>query len=104
MKHLISLLLLLALPLSALQANAGPNGFEIKDPLVPSNEIVNDGRVMISFCPLCGTGVAFSADVKGEQLNFGVSGLFYNSDVLFYDRKTESLWSQLLNQAINGPL
>jgi len=42
--------------------------------------------------------------VNGERLDFGVSGLLYNSDVLLYDRKTESLWSQLLNQAISGPL
>ncbi len=72
------------------------------------HEIVNDSLgdkgVVITFCPLCGTGVAFSAKVKGERLDFGVSGLLYNSDVLLYDRATDSLWSQLLNRAISGPL
>ncbi len=72
------------------------------------HEVVNDridgAPVIISFCPLCGTGVAFDARVKGRELSFGVSGLLYNSDVLLYDRQTNSLWSQLLAQAISGPL
>jgi hypothetical protein len=70
------------------------------------HEVVNDSIGDISFtvtyCPLCGTGVAFSSKVNGRTLNFGVSGLLYNSDVLLYDRETESLWSQLLNKAVTG--
>ena len=70
------------------------------------HEIVND-RIgqhpfAITYCPLCGTGVAFSARVQGKTLDFGVSGLLYNSDVLLYDRQTESLWSQIKSQAISG--
>jgi hypothetical protein len=72
------------------------------------HEIVNDdlGReaIVISYCPLCGTGMAFLASVEGSTLEFGVSGLLYNSDVLLYDRQTESLWSQLMRQAITGPM
>lgn len=72
------------------------------------HEVVNDqvGResIAVTFCPLCGTGVAFKSETRGMQLDFGVSGLLYNSDVLLYDRETESLWSQLLMQAIAGPL
>jgi hypothetical protein len=49
------------------------------------HEIVNDdlGReaIVISYCPLCGTGMAFLASVEGSTLEFGVSGLLYNSDV-----------------------
>ncbi len=71
------------------------------------HEIVNDkfGQlpVFISYCPLCGSGIAFNADFKGKRKTFGVSGLLYNSDVLLYDRETESLWSQILGQAISGP-
>ncbi len=74
------------------------------------HEIVNDvfGRelVMVSFCPLCGTGVAFSIDALGQQGKssaFGVSGLLYNSDVLLYDRETGSLWSQIMAKAVSGP-
>lgn len=66
------------------------------------HEIVNDHQMVISYCPLCASGVAYSANIKGEYLHFGVSGLLYNSDVLLYDRKTQSLWSQLLAKAITG--
>lgn len=70
------------------------------------HEVVNDriGREQfsITYCPLCGTGMAFSARVDGTKLDFGVSGLLYNSDVLLYDRQTESLWSQIMQQAISG--
>lgn len=70
------------------------------------HELVNgqvDGKAfLISYCPLCGTGMAFSSLVDGEKLVFGVSGLLYNSDVLFYDKKTESLWSQIEKKAVSG--
>ena len=46
--------------------------------------------------------MAFSANTHGKPTTFGVSGLLYNSDVLLYDRETDSLWSQLMSQAING--
>jgi len=72
------------------------------------HEIVNDRfgdePVVVTYCPLCGTGVAYAAQVDGRELEFGVSGLLYNSDVLLYDRQTESLWSQLMLQAISGPM
>ncbi|MGH7544195.1 MAG: DUF3179 domain-containing protein [Gemmatimonadota bacterium] len=81
------------------------------------HEIVNDrvgGRgVAITYCPLCGTGMAFDLEISedgrslrqdGQALELGVSGLLYNSDVLMYDRQTESLWSQIGRQAITGPL
>jgi hypothetical protein len=60
--------------------------------------------VVVTYCPLCGSGVVFSATVEGRALTFGVSGLLYNSDVLLYDRQTESLWSQLKSQAVTGPM
>lgn len=70
------------------------------------HEIVNDEfagqAVVISYCPLCGTGMAFQPQMPVKE--FGVSGLLYNSDVLLYDRETESLWSQILAKAISGPL
>lgn len=72
------------------------------------HEVVNDQfgtePVTITYCPLCGTGVVFSRLVNGKVLSFGVSGLLYNNDVLLYDRQTNSLWSQLMAQAISGPL
>jgi len=72
------------------------------------HEIVNDGfagePVVVSFCPLCGTGMAYLATVDDQVLDFGVSGLLYNSDMLLYDRQTQSLWSQLRRQAVSGPM
>lgn len=68
------------------------------------NDRFDDEAVVVTFCPLCGTGVAFDARIDGRALSFGVSGLLYNSDVLLYDRQTQSLWSQLLGQAISGPM
>ena len=60
------------------------------------HEIVNDRianePIVITFCPLCGTGIAYLATTGDQVLDFGVSGLLYNSDMLLYDRQTESLW------------
>ncbi len=84
------------------------NGVSKAYPLSIMNwhEIVNDRfgdeRVVITYCPLCGTGMAFLADTTDSSLTFGVSGLLYNSDMLLYDRQTESLWSQIMAQAISG--
>jgi hypothetical protein len=67
------------------------------------HEIVNDhidgDSIVVTFCPLCGTGMVFET---GPYTDFGVSGLLYNSDVLLYDRQSESLWSQLKMQAVSG--
>ena len=72
------------------------------------HEIVNDtldGRpIAVTYCPLCGTAMVFDRRVDGRTLEFGVSGLLYQSDVLMYDRETESLWSQLEMQSVSGRL
>jgi hypothetical protein len=68
------------------------------------NDRIGDTAFAITYCPLCGTGVAFDAEVGGKAREFGVSGLLYNSDVLLYDRQSESLWSQIMSKAVSGPL
>jgi hypothetical protein len=72
------------------------------------HEVVNDRfgdrPVVVTYCPLCFTGMAFDARRDGKRQEFGVSGLLYNSDVLLYDRATESLWSQIKGEAVSGPL
>jgi hypothetical protein len=72
------------------------------------HEIINDrfGQepVVVSYCPLCGTGIAYGAFIDGAVRSFRVSGLLYNSDLLLYDRESESLWSQIAGKAISGPL
>ena len=71
------------------------------------HEIVNDRfgdlAINVSYCPLCGSAMVFDRTVDGRTLEFGVSGLLYQSDVLMYDRQTESLWSQLEMAAVSGP-
>lgn len=71
------------------------------------HEIVNDTiagePVAVTYCPLCGTAMVFSRKVDKCTLDFGVSGLLHQSDVLMYDRQTESLWSQLAMKAVSGP-
>jgi hypothetical protein len=62
------------------------------------NDRINKHRFVINYCPLCGSGMAYDSNDL-----FGVSGLLYQSDVLLYDHKTESLWSQLMMQAVTGP-
>ena len=66
------------------------------------NDKINESDFSITYCPLCGTGVAFSGTTQTSGIQFGVSGLLYNSDVLLYDLATQSLWSQILGQAISG--
>lgn len=68
------------------------------------NDVFGDTPLTVTFCPLCGSGMVFHAEVNGQVMNFGVSGLIYNSDLLLYDRNTESLWSQLMKTAVTGPL
>lgn len=68
------------------------------------NDVIGGTPIVISFCPLCGSGMAFLATHDGQRLVFGVSGLLYNNDVLLYDRQSQSLWSQIMSEAISGPL
>jgi hypothetical protein len=76
--------------------------------ILDHHEIVNDHfgdeAIVVTYCPLCYTGMVFSAMAADLNFTFGVSGLLYNSDVLLYDRQTGSLWSQVLSMAITGPL
>lgn len=71
------------------------------------HELVNDtlgGRpILVSYCPLCGTAMVFDRRIGGRERLFGVSGLLYRSDLLLYDRETESLWSQISSEAVTGP-
>lgn len=70
------------------------------------HELVNDtigGRpILVSYCPLCGTAIVFDRRIGGATRTFGVSGLLYLSDLLLYDRESESLWSQIRSEAITG--
>lgn len=70
------------------------------------HEIVNDDvggvPVAVTFCPLCNSGMVFDRRVDGEVLEFGVSGKLRNSDMVMYDRQTESWWQQAVGTGIVG--
>ena len=66
------------------------------------NDVVDETPISITFCPLCDSGIVFDRRVDGEVLNFGVSGLLYESNLLMYDNETESLWSQALGESVVG--
>ena len=66
------------------------------------NDEINGEAFVTTYCPLCGSGLAFSSVVDNQRLSFGVSGLLYNNDLLFYDLQSESLWSQIEKRAISG--
>jgi hypothetical protein len=68
------------------------------------NDRIADQPVAVTYCPLCGSGMAFDARVGGQITRFGVSGLLYNGDVLLYDRRTGSLGSQIMARAVSGPM
>ncbi|MGH2750126.1 MAG: DUF3179 domain-containing protein [Actinomycetota bacterium] len=73
------------------------------------HEIVNDEvggtPVAVTFCPLCNTAIAFERPkIDGEVTTFGTSGKLINSNLLMYDRATESLWPQVTGQALVGEL
>jgi uncharacterized protein DUF3179 len=65
--------------------------------------VIGKDAVVVTYCPLCGTGMVFGRKIDGKTRTFGVSGLLYQSDVLMYDRESESLWSQLAMEAVSGP-
>ena len=76
------------------------------------HEVVNDSLggdpVAVTFCPLCYSAVAFDRRVGAEgearTLSFGVSGLLRHSDLVMYDRQTETLWQQFTGEALVGSL
>lgn len=70
------------------------------------HEVCNDrfdGPLLVTYCPLCRTGVAAERTVDGETATFGVSGLLWKSNLVMYDDVSDSLWSQVAATAIRGP-
>ncbi len=72
------------------------------------HEIVNDSvggiPVAVTFCPLCNAAMVFDRRVDARVLDFGTTGMLRNSDLIMYDRQTESWWQQFLGAAIVGEL
>lgn len=68
------------------------------------NDVVEGTPVAVTFCPLCNSGIVFDRRVPAGVLEFGVSGKLRNSDMVMYDRQTESWWQQAVGEAIVGRL
>lgn len=72
------------------------------------HEIVNDtvggAPVTVTFCPLCNSGVIFDGRLEGRTMTFGVTGNLRHSDMVMYDRQTESWWQQFTGEAIVGEM
>ncbi len=70
------------------------------------HEIVNDTvgglPVTVTFCPLCNAAITFERVVDGQELTFGTSGMLRNSDLVMWDRQTQSWWQQFTGEALVG--
>ncbi|NOR27236.1 MAG: DUF3179 domain-containing protein [Lutibacter sp.] len=68
------------------------------------NDEINSEFITINYCPLTGTAFGWQSEADGVKSSFGVSGLLYNTNLILYDRKTDSYWPQLKLQCANGEL
>lgn len=94
-------------PVIAFQIDGDTRAYPLQ--IMTWHEIVNDEvggvPVSVTFCPLCNTAIAFERpEVEGEVTTFGTSGKLINSNLLMYDRATESLWPQVTGRALLGEL
>lgn len=67
------------------------------------NDTVGDVPVSITYCPLCASAVVYERTTSGGVDMLGVSGLLYQSNLLMYDRGSNSLWDQIRGEAVVGP-
>ncbi len=67
------------------------------------NDFIDQDPVVITYCPLTGSGIAFDPTVNGKFRVLGVSGLLYENNLTMFDRETETLWNQMLLGGVCGP-
>ena len=93
-------------PVLALQIGADARAYPVQ--ILIWHEIVNDTvggtPVAVTYCPLCNSAIAYDRRDAGRVLSFGTSGILYDSNLLMYDRQTQSLWVQFTGQAVAGVL
>jgi hypothetical protein len=68
------------------------------------NDRIGETPVLVSYCPLCNSAIVFDRRIGGNVYDFGVSGMLRHSDMVMYDRATDSLWQQLTGEAIVGSM
>jgi len=90
----------------AVEINGEARAYPIR--IMTWHEIVNDNvggvPVTISYCPLCNSAVAYEREVGDQLLDFGTSGLLYQSSLVMYDRQTETLWTHFDGSGVIGEL
>jgi hypothetical protein len=93
-------------PVIEVELNGDARAFPIQ--ILVWHEIVNDSvggvPLAVTFCPLCNTAIAFDRRVGGRTLDFGTTGNLRSSDLVMYDRQTESWWQQFGGRALVGEL
>jgi len=93
-------------PVIALTLNGVAKAYPLR--VLMWHEIANDTiggvPVIVTYCPLCNASLAFNRRVNERFLDFGVSGKLRHSDLIMYDRQTESWWQQFLGEAIVGKM
>jgi hypothetical protein len=91
-------------PVIAIEMNGVAKAYPLQ--ILTHHEIANDEiggtPVAVTFCPLCYSSIAFERTLDGEPVTFGVSGLLRKSDLVMYDRQSETLWQQFTGKAIVG--
>lgn len=91
-------------PVISVEINGEARAYPLQ--IMTWHEIVNDELggtpILVTFCPLCNSAIVFDRHVDGEIFDFGTSGLLRNSDLIMYDRQTESLWQQFIGEGIVG--
>jgi len=91
-------------PVIRLEVNGDLRAYPLQ--VLTWHEIVNDTiggvPVAVTYCPLCNAALVFNRTVAGEATTFGTTGMLRNSDLVMYDRKTQSWWQQFTGEAIVG--
>ena len=91
-------------PVLVVEANGEVKAYPLQ--IMVWHEIVNDRiggvPVAVTYCPLCNTGISFDRRHDGRVLEFGVTGMLRHSDMVMYDRQTESWWQQASGEGIVG--
>ena len=91
-------------PVIGLELNGDARAYPLR--IMMWHEIVNDNvggvPVAVTFCPLCNTSIVFGREIDGEAVTFGTSGKLRNSDLIMYDRPTQSWWQQFDGKSLAG--
>ncbi len=93
-------------PVIGLEINGDARAYPLR--ILTWHEIVNDDvggvPVAVTYCPLCNSSIVFERKVNDKLLDFGTTGKLRNSDMVMYDRQTESWWQQFIGMGIVGEM